>query len=374
MIVVREVANRSQLREFVRFPLNLYKNTTYYVPALHMDEMETFREEKNPAYAFCKVKLFLAYDEKERVVGRVGAIMNEKANAVWSAERMRFTRPDFIDDPRVSSALMEKVEAWAKECGCKEVHGPIGFCDLDKQGMLIEGFDLPGIILTVYNAPYYAAHMARLGYQKDVDWIEMRLPVPEKPMPNIERIAEHVKNNLGIHNAPIKRMKDVLPYIDQVFEVLDQAYQPLYGVIPLSKAQRDMYIRQFISLLNPDFVQILLDKDERVVGVGVAMPCLAKMSRRHKGRLFPLGWYSAIRAMKKNKVLTLMLVGIRPELQGKGLNALLLDQFTKRALQYGMEYAESGPILETNEKNQAQFRPFNPLVCRRRRCWIKALV
>jgi len=373
-VVIREINSIRDLHKFVDFPLKLYKDCPYYCPPLHIEEMETLRRDKNPAYEYCESKFFMAYIDN-KPVGRVCALLNHKYNEVWNVKRMRFTRLDFIDDYRVSEALMKAVEDWVLEKGMDEVQGPMGFSDLDKQGMLVEGFNEYNMFITIYNHPYYMEHMERLGYVKDVDWIEFQVFPPDKKDDSIDHIAELALKKYNLRVLRPKKTKEVLPYAKGIFDLVYEAYKDLYGVIPLNEKQVNMYINQFINFVDPRFLSVVVDENDTPVCFGVMMPSLAKATRKNNGHLFPFGFIPVLKTLfsKKVEVLEALLIAVKPELQGKGINAILMKDILKNALDAGVKYAETGPMLETNHKIHATWRRFNIRQHKRRRCYLKKI-
>lgn len=372
-IIVKEVTTRRELKRFVDFPNVLYKDNPNYVPGFFSDDVSDWDKNKNPAFEYCEAKCFLAYEDG-KIVGRIGAILSHKSNATWNTERMRFSQVDFVDDFRVSTALFEAVEKYARDNGCKEVHGPLGFCDLDREGMLVEGFDRKSMFITYYNAPYYKDHLERLGYVKDTDWIEFRINVPasdDKEVVLIQRYAERIRRQGQYHVADLKKRSDYRPYVKKVFKLLNEAYAPLYGVVELTDKQIDKYAGKFIPLVNPDYACFVMDNDNNMVAFGVTVPSLSDALRSCRGRLFPYGWIPVLRALDKNDTVDLLLVAIKPELQGTPLITVIFDHFIESTKKNGILYAETGPQLETNSKIQAQWKFFEKEQHKRRRCYVK---
>lgn len=370
-----EVTSKSQLRKFVQVPNRMYRDVPQFVPSFYGDDLADWDKSKNPAFAYCEARAFLAYRGNE-IVGRIGAILNHQANEIWNTKRMRFSQVDFIDDPEVSKALFETVENWAREKGCTEVHGPLGFCDLDREGMLVEGFDRRNMFITYYNHPYYNDHLARLGYQKDTDWVEYKVFAPEptdESFQKISKIAEMVMKRGNYHKVKVKRQSEYKPYIRDFFELVNVAYAPLYGTVKLSKEQIDKYADKFIPLINPDYCCLLLDEKEELVGFGVGAPSVADAIKKSNGRLFPFGWIGVLRSLRKNNAIDLLLIAVKPELQRRGLNAVIIDHIMQNAVKNGIEYAETGPQLETNSKVLGQWRAFEIEEHKRRRCYVKGL-
>ncbi len=372
-VTVKEVTTKSELRKFVDFPNKMYKDVKQFVPAFYGDDLDDWDKKKNPAFDYCEGKTFLAYKNGE-IVGRIGAILSHKANEKWGTRRMRFSQVDFIDDIEVSSALFAAVENWAKEKGCDQVHGPLGFCDMDREGMLVEGYDKRNMFITYYNFPYYNEHLEKLGYAKDTDWVEYKVYAPQKDSDvsvKMHRIAERILARGKYHKAEVKTRFGYAPYINKVFELVNKAYAPLYGVVELNDRQVKKYSNKFIPLLNPKFCCFVLDENEDVVAFGVSAPSVADAIKKSNGRLFPFGWVGVLKAFSKNNALDMFLIAVRPDLQGSGLNAVVLDHLIGNAAKNGIVYAETGPQLETNAKILAQWKTFKKEQHKRRRCYIK---
>ncbi|MDP3721622.1 MAG: hypothetical protein Q8R09_04105, partial [Anaerolineaceae bacterium] len=316
-VEIREVQNHRQLRDFIRFPLSLYKNNRYYVPSLYMDEMNTLRSDKNPAFAEAQARYFLAYRDG-KIVGRVAGILVPKHELKWGDKYMRFGWLDFIDDPEVSTALISEVEKWAQELSMNGLHGPLGFTDLDREGMLIDGFDEVATLATLYNYPYYQQHIEALGYTKDVDWLEYEIILSGEHMGQIRRTADLVAKKYNLHLLKGNK-RTLLKYAPQLFDVLDEAYRNLYGTVPLSKAQVQGYINSYFGFAIPEFIPIILDANDKVVAFGITFPSFSEALQKSKGDLLPFGFIHFLRAMKKNKIADLYLVGVRDEYRGKGL-------------------------------------------------------
>jgi GNAT superfamily N-acetyltransferase len=372
MVEIREVTTQRQKKAFVRYPFKLYKRNDNWVPDMIGDELDNLDPEKNPAFKFCTLRLFLAYRD-DKIVGRIAGLINRAYNEKWGVKRMRFCRTDFIDDDEVVDALFDTVENWAREEGLTEIHGPIGFSDFDKEGMLIEGFDIPTTIVTLYNAPYYKDQLERRGYAKEADWVEYQIKVPKEMPEKVVKFCDRSLERYDLKVLNFDSMKDVMPYVPQVFDVTNEAYADLYGTVPFTPEMVDSYVDQFLKFINPRYVKIIVDKEGKVVAYGLGVPSMTKAFQRGKGRLFPLGLLFMLWAVKRPKVLDLYLVAIRKKYQGKGINAALLTEFNKQALEDGIAYAEANPELETNSQVQAMWKYFETKQVRRRRCFVKTL-
>ncbi|MDD4493784.1 MAG: GNAT family N-acetyltransferase [Eubacteriales bacterium] len=372
MVDIKLVQSNSDLKKFIKFPHSLYSGNPQWVPPLIMDEINTLRKDKNPVFEHSEANYWLAYKDG-KIAGRIAGLINHKYNEVNNFKHARFGWIDFIDDEEVSQTLIETVENWAREKGMTHIHGPLGFCDLDRQGMLLEGYDDLGMLITIYNYPYYPVHLEKLGYQKDIDWVEFELKVPESIPEKLERINEIVLKRSKLRILDVKKPKEFLPYAEGLFELMEEAYKDLYGAVPLNEKQVESYIKQYFGFVNPNFVKIILDNDDKIAAFGITMPSLSTALQKTGGRLFPFGFISILKAIKKNDRLDLYLVAVRPDLQGKGVTALLLTEINKAAIKHGIKYAETGPELENNSKVQALWKFFEVRQHKRRRCFIKEL-
>lgn len=373
MVEIKKVETSKQRKEFVNFFYKLYKGNKYWAPPFKQSEMDTVTPGKQAAHSFCDSQYFLAYKD-DCLAGRVGAIVNHKTNMQWDENSVRFTRFDFIDDYEVSGALLKAVQDWGKEkFNADKCHGPLGYSDLDQEGMLTEGFDEMGTFVTLYNYEYYVDHMNYHGYSKDTDWVEYRFPIPDKVDKRMHTISKMLQKKAGYKLLEFTSTKQLLLHAEDLFEVWNKAYIVLFGAAVLDKAQVDEVIKEFIGIVNPEFIKMVADKEDNVVAFAICFPSLTKAAQKAKGNLIPFGILHFLRALKKNDTLDMYLVGVIPQLQGKGINAILIDSIMETAIRYNMKYAESNPELEDNEKVQSQWKGFDKRQHRRRRCWKKEL-
>lgn len=374
-IVIKEVESKAERKVFVDFPNRLYRDNPYFVPAFFGDDMQDWDPNLNPAFSYCEARAFLAYRGDE-VVGRIGAILSHAANEKWGTKRMRFSQVDFIDDREVSAALFKTVEDWAREKGMNEVHGPLGFCDLDREGMLVEGFEKRSMFITYYNHPYYIDHLTELGYVKDTDWIEHMLPLGDgnsATYKRLKRISDAMLRRTGYHKVNAKRKSDLKPYIRKAFELVNIAYAPLYGVVELNEKQIKKYTNKFLPLVDTDLCCLVVDDNDELMGFGVGAPSMANAMRKCRGHLFPFGWPFVLKDLKKNDTLDLFLIAIRPELEGSGVNGIIMEHLYTGCIKHGITQAETGPQLETNHKVHGQWKMFGVEPHKRRRCFIKTI-
>lgn len=365
---------RSELKKFVHFGIDLYRGNDCYVPPLVFDEIETLMPSKNPAFEFCDAQSFMAYRDGEPA-GRITAIINRVVNERTGRKQARFGFVEFIDDNEVVDALFLAAENWARARGMEEIIGPMGFTDMDHEGMLIDGFDELGTMATIYNFPYYPRQVERLGYEKDTDWVEYRMTVPEAVPSKIMRVADIVRKKYSLRNLHFtSRRKLKERYGVALFELINEAYDSLYGYSPLSPKQIQYYISKYIDVLRLDCISVIVDADDNLVGIGISIPSFSRALQKARGRLLPFGWAHILRALKgHNDVVDLMLVAIRPEYQSLGVNALLFSDLIPAYIRNGYKFAESNLELEDNASVQLQWQYFERRLHRRRRSYRKIL-
>ncbi len=374
-VTIIPVKTRKELKQFIRFNYELYKDNPYSVPDLYEDMIGTLDPKRNAAFEFCEAEYFLAMRDG-KIVGRVAAIINKRANEKWNINAVRFGWIDFIDDEEVSKALLERVELWGRERGMTEIQGPLGFTDLDAEGMLIEGYDRISTMATIYNYPYYPKHVEKLGYEKDTDWIELLIKVPDKVPEKIERIASMVAKRFGLKAKKFKSNRELERlYGKKIFELINKSYAPLYGFSSLSDRQIEQYIKLYLSLVDRRMITLITDKEEKLVAVGITIASLAEALQKAKGRLIPFGWFHIAKALflKRPTRLDFLIVAIDPEYQGKGVNAIIINEILPNYIKMGFKDVESNPELESNEKVQAQWEMFEKEQHKRRRAYKKSI-
>lgn len=371
-VEIKKVTTKSELKRFIRFNYEFYKDNPYSVPDLYDDMLNTFSPKKNAAFEFCEADYFLALRDG-KIVGRVAAIINRRANETWNRKTVRFGWIDFIDDMEVSTALIDTVKQWGKERGMTEIEGPLGFTDMDAEGMLVEGFDQLSTMATIYNYPYYPQHMERLGLSKSADWVEMKIYVPDAIPEKHRRISEIIAKRYNLHIRKLNSKKEVRQsgVAHDIFRLINDAYTPLFGYSRMTERQIDQYVNMYVPVLDLRMVSIVENEQNEIVAVGISMASLSRALQKAKGRLLPFGWYHLLKALmwKRPKVLDLLLVAVRPDYQGKGVNALLFTDLIPVYKELGFEYAESNPELEMNEKVQNQWQYFKTEQHKRRRCF-----
>ncbi len=373
MIIIKEVTNKKELKAFVHFPNVLYRGNSYYVPQIESMDRVTLTPGKNHAFEVCEGKCWLAYDQKGEIVGRVAGIINHKYNEKTGERICRFGWIDFIDDPNVVKALMDTVEGYAREKGMDTMNGPMGFLEFDAAGVLVEGYDKLPTAYGKYNAPYYEQHLLDLGYVKDADYVEYLIKVPDVIPERYARMAELVSIKNSLHQAVIHNRTELMPYLDGLFRCLNSAYSKLHGFSELTPGQCDDLKKQFLSNINVDYVSIVLDADEHVVGFGVALPSLSKAMQKAKGSLFPFGWIHMLKALKQNDTLDLLLIAIDEKYKNKGVNAMIFDKFAQGITKNGVKYIESTRELEDNTSVQNLWRYLEHELTKRARTYKKHL-
>lgn len=367
MVTISCVRTDKQLRAFIKFPEKLYKDHPYWVPPLRMDEMNCLKKTA-PAFRHCDAEYFLAYKGDE-IVGRVAAIINTVANHDWKENVVRFGWIDFIDDYEVSKALIEAVVKWGKERGMTYIKGPLGFSDMDKEGLLVEGFENIPSITCIYNYPYYADHLEKMGFVKDVDWTQDIMDIPETLSDKLTRFEEVIKERYGYTVMYPKRNSEYRKRGKEIFDVMNRSFTGLYEYSRLNDEQIQDYVNQYLPFVSRDLVCIILDKNDKIVGFAVTIPSLSKAFRKANGKLFPFGFIHILRALKRNDLLEALLIGIDPEHQGKGLSAVIFNHILRGAKKYGLKKMVMNPRLEENRKVRAIFDEFKPQLFMRRRCY-----
>jgi len=372
-VQIRPIQTKRELRKFIQFANDLYADCPYYCPPLFFDEMNCFDPENNPALEVCEYQLWMAYRDN-KPVGRIAGIINRKANETWGYKHVRFGWFDFIDDFEVSKKLLDTVAVWGFARGMNALNGPVGFTDFDHEGLLLEGYDYPAVMASLYNYPYYVKHIEQYGLTKEADWIEMQVYPPQSCPERLDRISEIVKQRSHVHVDKVKNSRELVrKYGIQYMDVIDEAYQKLYNFQPMTVKQKNYYKNMYFPLLNFDFVTLVVNEKEEIVGVGLGMPDISDALRKCGGKLFPLGWYYIIKALKAKKmdVFNLLLIAVRPDYQNTGVNALFFQDQIPRMNKYGIKVLETTNILETNTKNIANFAQFDHKIHKRHRAYIK---
>ncbi len=369
-VTIKTVSTKKDFKTFVRFGNKLYKGNPYYVPSMPWDDLNTFDRNKNGAFEFSDAEFYLAYKDGN-VVGRVAAIVNYKANEAWKVDQVRFGWIDFIDDIEVSKALLDAVVAFGKARGMKQIVGPLGFTDFDPEGMLVEGFDRISTMALIYNYPYYPEHLKKLGYVKETGWVEYRITIPEQLPEKHVKFAEIVKDRYNLKVRKLtKRQIKTENYGQKLFQLINETYCVLYGYSLLSPKQIDMYVDVYLSLVDMKMLSFIENQEGELIAAGITIPSLSEALQKCNGEIFPFGWWHLLKTMfwKKPDTLDLLLIGVRPDYQNKGVNSLLFVDLFQNYRKLGFKYAETNANLETNAKVQAMWTPFEKELHKRR--WV----
>lgn len=371
-VEIKKVSNKAELKKFIRFNYEFYKDNPYSVPDLYDDMLNTFSPQKNAAFEFCEADYFLAMRDG-KIVGRVAAIINHRANETWNKKVVRFGWIDFVDDLDVSRALIDTVKQWGRERGMNEIEGPLGFTDMDAEGMLIDGFDQLSTMATIYNYPYYPEHMNLLGLERNADWVEMKVYIPDAIPEKHKRISAIIAQKYKLHIRKITSRKEIKEtgIAHDIFRLINKAYTPLFNYSQMTERQIDQYVNMYVPVLDLRMVSIVENEQNEIVAVGISMASLSEALQKAKGKLLPFGWFHLLKALKwkRPKMLDLLLVAVRPDYQGKGVNALLFTDLIPVYQELGFEYAETNPELEMNDKVQNQWQYFKTEQHKRRRCF-----
>ena len=372
-VTIQEVVTKKDLKAFVHYPNELYKDNKYYVPTLESGDLDALDPKKNHAFEFCEGKYWLARDEKGAIVGRIAGIINHQYNKKTGTDFARFGFMDFIDDNAVVDALFDTVEAWARGKGMKVMNGPLGFLEFDASGVLVAGFDELPTAYGKYNFPYYEPQLLRRGYAKDTDWVEFSVTMPDNITEWFGRTAKLVATRYKLHQADISTKKKMLSYFPQCARLLNETYRNIHGFSELSEGQVNDLINQFVPNLNTDFVSVILDESEKVVAFGISMPSLSKAMQKCRGHLFPFGFLHVLHAIRHNDTLDLLLIGIADQYKNKGLNAMIFDKIAPAVKSYGIKHLETTRELEDNNSVQNMWNRFENRLHKRARCYIKDL-
>jgi hypothetical protein len=372
-IEIKVVETKKDLKTFIKVPFKIFEDNPYWVPPLIRDELDVFDKNKNPAYETADSKLFLAL-KNGKPVGRIAAIVSKIANEKYETKNLRFGWFDVIDDFEVTNSLFNAVEEWGRELGLNTLTGPHGFSDLDPEGMLVFGFDQLPTIAVYYNHEYYPVLTEKYGFQKEVDYIEFQTTgvnengIPEKLL----RISERIRQRSNLRLIKIKRKKQLFDKAEEIFQVLDESFEEIYGTVPMNENQLKYYVKKYISFLNKDLTKIAVNENGEVIGFMISMPSLSKAFQKAKGRLFPFGWFHVLKALNgNNETIDFCLAGIKKNYRGLGVDLLMGIEIAKEVLRRGIKYSESNPELEENKKIQAQWKYFNPKLHKKRRIYKK---
>ena len=369
-IELKEVHSRKDLKKFVKFPYDLYRNNQYWIPPLIKGELNTLQPETNPSLDNCEWKYFLAY-KNGKLAGRIAGIINHKFIENWEKKYARFCWFDFIDDYEVSNKLIEAVEDWVREKGMTRLFGPMGFTTFERQGIVYEGFGKMPTFSSVYNYEYYSEHLEKAGYQKDIDYVEYEVKTPTEIPEKALKIRDLIMKRYNLKYLKTKNKKDLLPYAKQVFDVINAAYEPLFGFVKLTDKQIDYFVRKYFSFINPEYVTAVLDENDKLIGFQISIPSLSKAFQKARGKLYPFGFIHLLKAMKNPERIDIMLVAVHPEYQNKGVNSIFMTDLTQVCIEKGIKFAESNQEMEENEKVQNFWRYYDATQYKRNRIYFK---
>lgn len=374
-VVVKNGNNDRIMNDFVHVVDGIYRNCPQYVPDFESDVRKLFDRRKNPGLAFSDIEAFVAY-KNDQPVGRIVGIVNDKANKKWDTKNVRFSMMEFIDDLAVSEALLNAVMEWGKTKGMDTLQGPLGITDFDKEGMLVEDFDMMGSMNTIYNPDYYPRHMEANGMTKEVDWLQVRIDIPQDVPARYARVAQYAREQIGLRVVKLT-VKEVFQsgYGKKVFDLLNEAYQPIFGFSTLSEKQMNTFLKKYVHLIDLNLIPVILNDRQEVVGVAITMGSLSLAMQKAGGHLFPMGWYHLLKALKwkREDHAEMLLIAVRPDYQGLGVNAMFFDDLIPIYNKYGFKWAETGPQLEDNVRELSQWKPLHPQFVKRRRCYKKII-
>ena len=376
MIEIRKVETKRQVHDFIHVMDGIYQGCRQYVPDMESDVRAFFNIRKNPGLAFSDIQGFVAYRDG-KAVGRIVGIVNHRANEKWNTKTVRFALIEFVDDPSVSEALIEAVSGWGRSLGMDTLQGPMGITDFDKEGMLVEDFHLPGSLNTIYNPDYYPRHIGALGLEKEVDWVQIHIAIPQAVPAKYQRVAQYVREQIGLRVIKLTD-KDIWTrgYGKKVFDLLNQAYTPIFGFSSLTDEQVDDFLKKYLRLIDKQLIPVVVNAKQEVVGVAITMGSMTQAMQKAKGRMWPLGWWHLLKALKwrYEDNAEMLLIAVRPDYQGLGVNALFFDDLIPIYNKYGFRWAETGPQLEDNVRELTQWKPLKPEYVKRRRCYMKKLI
>ena len=373
MISIKEAKSKKEIKQFVLFPFSLYKNNNYWVPPIIKEEINNFNPEKNPVFKNAQAHFFLAY-KNEKIVGRVIAIINWYEVNTQKIKKMRFGWFDVIDDIEVTKALLEKVDEIGRLHNLEYIEGPVGFNNLDKTGVLIDGFDHIGTMITWYNHPYYKNHLEQLGFVKEKEYLENKFEFANVDTSYYKRLSSIIKKRFQLKVLNFKKTKDILPYVDEMFDVFDKTYSKLSSYVPISEEQKKYFKSKYISFINPEFIKFIINEKGDLISFSIVMPSFSKALQKSKGKLFPFGIFHLLKAKKEVKDVTFYLIGVHPDYQNKGVTAIIFDEYAKVFEEKGIINCIRTPELEENEAIRKIWENFKPITHKRRRTYRKNII
>jgi len=368
MIQIKEITTKKGMKQFVKFPFSLYKDNEYWVPPIINDEVESFDKDKNPVFEHAKARFFLAY-KNNKIVGRVTAIINTYETKNQNIKKMRFGWFDVIDDIEVTKALLDKIAEIGKENGLEYIEGPVGFSNLDKTGVLVEGFDYIGTMITWYNHPYYAKHLEQLGFTKEKEYIESIFSFKNVDIEKYRKASTIIQKRYKLTPLNFTSTEKIMPYVDEMFELFSKTYSKLSTYVPISDAQIEYFKKKYISFINPEYIKFVVDENHKLVAFAIVMPSFSEALQKANGKLFPFGLFHLLNARKNSKDVTFYLIGVDPEYQNKGVTAVIFEQFHPIFLSKGIENCIRTPELEENHAIHQIWKAFNPKIHKRRRTY-----
>lgn len=372
MVTLKEATTKGELKQFVKFPFSLYKGNPYWVPPIINDELESFDKDKNPAFKNSDAWFFLAYKEN-KLVGRVVAIINWLEVNDQKLMKIRFGWFDFIDDHEISEALLLKVAEIGKEHQLEFMEGPVGFSNLDKVGVLVEGFDHIGTMITWYNHKYYQQHYERMGLVKEKEYMENKFPAGNADPALFTKLNDLIKRRYGLKEINFTKTSEVLPMADQMFDLFNETYSKLSSFVPITEVQKAYFKKKYISFINPEYIKFIVDKEEKLIAFAIVMPSFSKALQKAKGKLFPFGIFHLLKAKKQSKDVIFYLIGIHPEYQNKGVTAIIFNEYYKTFQKKKIEMCYRTPELEENVAIRQMWKHFDPVIYKRRRTYRKDL-
>lgn len=372
MIEIKQAITPKELKLFVQFSFDLYKNHPYWVPPLKADELETFDKDKNPAFETAEAYFYLAY-KNNKIVGKIAAIINWNEVNIQNKKKVRFGWWDVIDDLEVTKALLNKVEDLGKKHKLEHIEGPMGFSNLDKVGVMTEGFDAIGSMITWYNFPYYKDHLVQLGYEIEKEYVENRMLFKNIKPEFFYKAQELIKRRYELKPLNFTKTKDLMPYVDKMFDLFNDSYASLSSFVAITDIQKEYFKKKYISFINPEYIKFVMDKNQEMVAFGIVMPSFGKALQKANGKLFPFGIFHLLKAKKESKEVLFYLIGVKPDYQSKGVTAILFNEFHENFTKKGIEVCVRTPELEDNIAIQQIWKHFQPEIFRKRKTYIKKL-
>ncbi len=372
MITIKEVKRRSDLLRFIKFPFKIYKDNPYWVPPIIKEELRSFSK-NNPIFDNVEAKFYLAYKD-DKIVGRIAGIVNKTEVRDQKKPKVRFGWYDVIDNIDVSRALIDVVIDFGKSHQLEYIEGPVGFTNMDKAGMLTEGFDELATMIGLYNHEYYPKHLEALGFKKEAEWLEYKFQVKDANIDNASRLSGLIENRYNISSLSFETTKEVVPYADQMFDLLNLTYKDLQSFVPIEKFQVEHYKKKYLPLVNPEFISCVVDNStNKLIAFAITIPSLSSAFQKAKGRLYPIGFLHLIKALKNSRNVEFYLIGVHPDFQNKGVTSLIFKELYITYNKYKINWIETNPILLENKKTQLLWKDFNPQIHKRRKTFRKDL-